>query len=532
MSSPEQASSSDATSTTTSSTLTPSPLSPLAGGGNTPEEFRGLYDWEEQIGSGHFSVVRRGEHAITKDNVAIKITDKRKVDPKSLEALHNEVRVLKLTVHPNVIRLYQVIETEKRLSLVIEYAEGGDLQSFISNHGRMNESRARKIFLQLAKAVSFIHEQNVVHRDLKAENVVLTDVHAHVVKITDFGLSNSFKKGHKMNTMCGSMAYAAPEVLLQDSYDGMAIDVWSLGVILFLIVSGRLPFHEANESATLVKILDNSYEMPYDLISLAAQELIQDMLCKDPLLRCKSKSICSKRWLKENGSDDTKEEQSEKEEQETQPTFKRQDSQPLRGNLAKRPVPRTTSATLSPPTPQHLKLARRHTVKPREHNFVLNQMEKLGLDKQKTLKSLEADAYDFLTATYNILLEHNHRIQRGSSVKKKLAGDDDDPNTMTTVDGSLAASPTTAEESPPSSPEGAEQTGGASPSKDDDITLLSKAERKQKQKVEKKAEKERKKQEKKAERELVRQGKAQKKNQKKILKEQNAINKKKGKAPE
>eukprot|EP00039_Didymoeca_costata_P002652 m.61723 g.61723 ORF g.61723 m.61723 type:complete len:468 (+) comp11438_c0_seq1:340-1743(+) len=398
---------------------------------STPFEFRGMYDWCEPLGRGKFSQVRRGENFLTRDNVAIKIIDKIKLPPEELEAMHTEVRVLKFIQHPHVVKLYQVIETESSLNLILEFGEGGDLLSYLQKHIKLSESKAQHIFRQITSGLQYCHEQNVIHRDLKPENIIITDKKTDFVKIADFGLSNNFAKGEKMETMCGSLSYSAPEILLQDKYDGQYVDVWSLGVILFLMVAGKLPFWEANDSSTLVKILEVEYTIP-DTLSKGCKNLIRKILVKEPNNRLHLKAILKQSWMNKGVPEDSN------------GPLTRQDSQPNKGSLASRKqssIRKPKEKSLTKPVKRR---SQSTSVTPELHFQIFQQMESLGFEKQKVKTSLSQNKYDFNTATYNQLLEHNQRVERGSSVNKtimetKTREQDDVPTPITSKESKKQA---------------------------------------------------------------------------------------------
>ncbi|MEQ2270501.1 hypothetical protein XENORESO_019154 [Xenotaenia resolanae] len=222
----------------------------------------GLYDLDKTLGRGHFAVVKLARHVFTGEKVAVKVIDKTKLDPVARGHLFQEVRCMKMVQHPNVVRLYEVIDTATKLYLILELGDGGDMYDCIMKHdGGLSEEMAKCYFAQIVHAISYCHRLHVVHRDLKPENVVFFKKQG-VVKLTDFGFSNRFQPGKNLNTSCGSLAYSAPEILLGDEYDAPAVDIWSLGVILFMLVCGQPPFQEANDSETLTMIMDCRYTVP------------------------------------------------------------------------------------------------------------------------------------------------------------------------------------------------------------------------------------------------------------------------------
>lgn len=186
-------------------------------------EIAGLYDLEKTIGKGHFAVVKLARHVFTNEKVAVKVIDKTKLDEISKSHLFQEVRCMKLVQHPNVVRLYEVIDTQTKLYLILELGDGGDMYDYIMKHDKgLPEDKARRYFRQIVEAISYCHKLHVVHRDLKPENVVFFEK-LGIVKLTDFGFSNMFNPGKKLETSCGSLAYSAPEILLGDSYDAPAV---------------------------------------------------------------------------------------------------------------------------------------------------------------------------------------------------------------------------------------------------------------------------------------------------------------------
>ena len=183
----------------------------------------GMYDLEETLGRGHFAIVKLARHVFTGQKVAVKVIDKNKLDDISRAHLFQEVRCMKLVQHPNVVRLYEVIDTQTKLYLILELGDGGDMYDYIMQHENgLTEDLARDYFSQIVSAISYCHKLHVVHRDLKPENVIFFKK-LGIVKLTDFGFSNLYRPGEKLETSCGSLAYSAPEILLGDSYDAPAV---------------------------------------------------------------------------------------------------------------------------------------------------------------------------------------------------------------------------------------------------------------------------------------------------------------------
>ncbi|EEC19479.1 map/microtubule affinity-regulating kinase 2,4, putative [Ixodes scapularis] len=254
----------------------------------------GRYRLLKTIGKGNFAKVKLAKHVPTGKEVAIKIIDKTQLNPSSLQKLFREVRIMKMLDHPNIVKLYQVIETEKTLYLVMEYASGGEVFDYLVAHGRMKEKEARAKFRQIVSAVQYCHQKRIIHRDLKAENLLLDG--EMNIKIADFGFSNEFVPGMKLDTFCGSPPYAAPELFQGKKYDGPEVDVWSLGVILYTLVSGSLPFDGANLKELRERVLRGKYRIPF-YMSTDCENLLKKFLVLNPAKRATLEVIMKDKWM-------------------------------------------------------------------------------------------------------------------------------------------------------------------------------------------------------------------------------------------
>ncbi|XP_053908918.1 MAP/microtubule affinity-regulating kinase 4 [Cuculus canorus] len=254
----------------------------------------GNYRLLRTIGKGNFAKVKLARHILTGREVAIKIIDKTQLNPTSLQKLFREVRIMKGLNHPNIVKLFEVIETEKTLYLVMEYASAGEVFDYLVSHGRMKEKEARAKFRQIVSAVHYCHQKNIVHRDLKAENLLL-DADANI-KIADFGFSNEFTLGSKLDTFCGSPPYAAPELFQGKKYDGPEVDIWSLGVILYTLVSGSLPFDGHNLKELRERVLRGKYRVPF-YMSTDCENILRRFLVLNPAKRCTLEQIMKDKWL-------------------------------------------------------------------------------------------------------------------------------------------------------------------------------------------------------------------------------------------
>jgi len=277
------------------------PSSRVSGRRTGEEPHIGKYRLLKTIGKGNFAKVKLAKHIPTGKEVAIKIIDKTQLNPGSLQKLFREVRIMKTLDHPNIVKLFQVIETEKTLYLVMEYASGGEVFDYLVLHGRMKEKEARAKFRQIVSAVQYCHQKKIIHRDLKAENLLLDS--EMNIKIADFGFSNEFVPGNKLDTFCGSPPYAAPELFQGKKYDGPEVDVWSLGVILYTLVSGSLPFDGSTLRELRERVLRGKYRIPF-YMSTDCENLLKKFLVLNPTRRASLEVIMKDKWMNMGYEDD------------------------------------------------------------------------------------------------------------------------------------------------------------------------------------------------------------------------------------
>ncbi|GAA6060438.1 hypothetical protein JCM10212_000031 [Sporobolomyces blumeae] len=255
----------------------------------------GGYTLGRIIGEGTFGKVRLGVHRLTGTRVAIKQVPKSipstSSDPCSpLSLLTREIHHHRRLRHPHVLSLYELIATESSIYLVTELCAGGELFDYLVEKGRLSLSETRRVFGQLVLGIAYLHAQGVVHRDLKLENVLLDE--RVNVKIADLGFGREFEKGKWMDTWVGTLGYCAPEVVAGKKYLGEEVDIWSLGVIFYALVTGSLPFDDDDEGVMKEMILKCDYEIPAWLDEDAA-DLIRNVLVLDPLRRISVKQILS-----------------------------------------------------------------------------------------------------------------------------------------------------------------------------------------------------------------------------------------------
>ncbi|KAL3828676.1 hypothetical protein ACJIZ3_017478 [Penstemon smallii] len=259
----------------------------------------GRYEVGRTIGEGTFAKVKFARNSENGEPVAIKILDKDKVlKNKMAEQIRREIATMKLIKHPNVVRLYEVMASKTKIFIVLEFVTGGELFDKIVNDGRMREDEARKYFQQLINAVDYCHSRGVFHRDLKPENLLL-DV-AGNLKVSDFGLSalsQQVRDDGLLHTTCGTPNYVAPEVLNDRGYDGETADLWSCGVILFVLLAGYLPFDDPNLMNLYKKISSAEFTCP-PWLSFGAMKLIARILDPNPMNRITIAEILEDEWFK------------------------------------------------------------------------------------------------------------------------------------------------------------------------------------------------------------------------------------------
>nr|XP_023669370.1 serine/threonine-protein kinase SIK2 isoform X2 [Paramormyrops kingsleyae] len=348
----------------------------------------GFYDIERTLGKGNFAVVKLARHRITKTEVAIKIIDKTQLDAVNLEKIYREVKIMKMLDHPHIIKLYQVMETKNMLYLVTEYAKNGEIFDYLAGHGRLSEADARRKFWQILSAVEYCHNRHIVHRDLKAENLLL-DGHMNI-KIADFGFGNFFQPGEPLATWCGSPPYAAPEVFEGQQYEGPQLDIWSMGVVLYVLVCGALPFDGPSLPVLRQRVLEGRFRIPY-FMSEDCEHLIRRMLVLDPSKRLSVAQIKEHRWMA-------------LEVPMRRPLLYQQGSAAEEGS---------GEAGVGEYSEQVLRL-----------------MHSLGIDQHKTIESLQSKSYNHFAAIYYLLVERLKAHRCSFPVEQRLDGRQRRPSTV------------------------------------------------------------------------------------------------------
>uniref|UniRef100_A0A1D1YXL7 non-specific serine/threonine protein kinase n=1 Tax=Anthurium amnicola TaxID=1678845 RepID=A0A1D1YXL7_9ARAE len=259
----------------------------------------GRYELGRTLGEGTFAKVKFARNMETGENVAIKILDKEKIlKHKMIGQIKREISTMKLIRHPNVIRMYEVMASKTKIYIVLEFVTGGELFNKISSHGRLKEDEARKYFQQLINAVDYCHSRGVFHRDLKPENLLLDS--KGVLKVTDFGLSalpQQVREDGLLHTACGTPNYVAPEVINSKGYDGAKADLWSCGVILFVLMAGYLPFEDSNLATLYKKIFKADFSCP-PWFSTSSKKLLKKILDPNPVTRITIAEVIENEWFK------------------------------------------------------------------------------------------------------------------------------------------------------------------------------------------------------------------------------------------
>jgi len=240
----------------------------------------GDYIIKETIGTGTFSKVKLGINKYTKEKVAIKLLEKSKITEKEdLKRINREISIVKKLSHPNIIKINEIFENEKNYYIIMDYCSNGELFDYIVKKTKLTEEETSFFFYKIINAIEYIHKKNIVHRDLKPENLLLTE--KNKLKIIDFGLSNFYSKNNLLSTPCGSPCYAAPEMVSGNKYNGFKTDIWAIGIILYAMLCGYLPFEDNDNEVLFQKILECDLEFP-EYLSFDSVDIIKKILNVNP----------------------------------------------------------------------------------------------------------------------------------------------------------------------------------------------------------------------------------------------------------
>lgn len=264
------------------------------------EEIHRAYDIKEKLGSGTFATVKRAVRRKDKLMFAIKEIKKSKLSQDELAVVHDEVEIMHKIEHPNCVHLYEMYETRKKVYMVLELLEGGELFERILAKGSFSEKEASDLMGDITAAIKYLHGIGIVHRDLKPENLLYSSkADDAIVKIADFGLAKLLSSTDMMATACGTPGYVAPEILEGKPYTEK-VDNWSIGVILYILLCGFPPFYDENNAALFAQIKAGAFDFssPYwDGVSESAKDLVRKLLTVDPTKRLTSAEILKHPWV-------------------------------------------------------------------------------------------------------------------------------------------------------------------------------------------------------------------------------------------
>lgn len=246
------------------------------------------------LGKGSFAEVKLACHLHTGVWVAVKVLER---DEKNDSVIMTEIDIIKSLDHPNIVKLFHIIETREHTYMVMEHAAGGDLVSHIEKVGCLQEEETQRIFRQMVCAVSYCHENSIAHRDIKPDNILLDGRGS--VKLCDFGLATKVTSGQRFKGFCGTLEYCAPEIFTEVEYDAQANDIWSMGVVLYTMVTGRFPFEAKTYSQMKERMLNPEYSIPSTLSQNIANLIVQ-LFTVDPEQRPKICDIRQHQWLKDS----------------------------------------------------------------------------------------------------------------------------------------------------------------------------------------------------------------------------------------
>lgn len=267
------------------------------------------YLLESVISKISFGEIIKGIHKESGKEVAIKVYWKEKMDKADLERIYKEIEIMRECLHPNIVRLFDVYESKKKIYLIIEYMKGGDLFTYLENREfNIIEKRANQIMYKIIKAIQYIHRLGIIHRDLKPENILMTDdTDEAEPKLSDFGFSKILKPHEKANERLGTILYASPEVIQGLPY-GKESDIWSLGMVCHLLLAGYLYFDDDDNEKIMRRILEEEVQYPHFnwlSVSDSAINLVSKCLCKDPKKRITIEEILNHNWVQKAAKSET-----------------------------------------------------------------------------------------------------------------------------------------------------------------------------------------------------------------------------------
>jgi len=247
------------------------------------------------VGVGSYGKVRAAWHRLTGSKVAIKTYDKSKLkDPAHWKRVHSEIKIMEQVSHPRIVRMYEAVETPKRMHLIMECLDGGNLCSYVKAKRRLSEDESRKIFFQVLQSIEHLHMLGVTHRDIKLENVLFAD--NKDIKMIDFGFSTVCQPGKRLKVFCGTPSYMAPEIVRRTEYEGKPVDMWSLGILLYALLCGCFPFRAKSYPDLYRRIARGTFAIPEEL-SASVKDLLRQFLTVDVSQRITASAAMRHSWL-------------------------------------------------------------------------------------------------------------------------------------------------------------------------------------------------------------------------------------------
>ena len=254
-----------------------------------------MYMVGKVIGVGSYGKVRAAWHRLTGGKVAIKTYDKSKLtDPAHWKRVHSEIKIMEQTSHPRIARMFEAIETPKRMHLIMECLDGGNLCTFVKAKKRLSEDESRGIFFQVVQAVEYLHSYGISHRDIKLENILFDG--DRNIKLIDFGFSTVCQHGKRLKVFCGTPSYMAPEIVRRTEYEGKPVDIWSLGILLYALLCGCFPFRAKSYPDLYRRISRGTFAVPEEF-SPAVKDLLRQLLEVDVSQRVTAPMILRHPWL-------------------------------------------------------------------------------------------------------------------------------------------------------------------------------------------------------------------------------------------
>jgi calcium/calmodulin-dependent protein kinase I len=267
--------------------------------GTSNKDIKDFYDIGKTLGVGSFAIVKECVNKKTGESFAVKIIDKKHIEGQE-KMIKSEVNVIKQLSHPNIICLKEFYESERDIYLVTDLARGGELFDHIIDKGSFTEKDAAHLVKQILEAVNYMHKKNIVHRDLKPENLLFKDKSEESpLMVTDFGLSKFTEASSLLNTSCGTPGYVAPEIIARKGH-GVAVDLWSIGVITYVLLCGFQPFYGDDQAQLFKAILEADYVFEKEYwseISEDAKDFIRKLLVVNPAERMNCEQALQHRWL-------------------------------------------------------------------------------------------------------------------------------------------------------------------------------------------------------------------------------------------